>query len=169
MKHEELQNLLAPVIAALGLECVGIEFAPSRGNSLVRLYIDAADRPVNLDDCEAVSREVGAALDVADLIAGRYTLEVSSPGLERPLFTPAQFARFVGQDAKVQLNVPLAGRRRFQGRIEAVAGADITLIQDGKPVVIRHDNVLKANLVPDFAALGLVPAAKPGRKGKKGE
>src|SRR6185369_7000297 len=99
MRNEELTQLLAPVIADLGLECVGVEYSPSHGNSLVRVYIEAADRPVTVDDCEVVSRQVSASLDVHDPIEGRYTLEVSSPGLDRPLYTPEQFARFIGESA----------------------------------------------------------------------
>jgi ribosome maturation factor RimP len=162
LKHDELTKLLSPVIATLGLECLGVEFGPHAGNSLVRIYIDAADRTVTIEDCEAVSREVSAALDLNDPVSGRYTLEVSSPGLDRPLFAPAQFARFLGQSAKVQLNVPLTGRRKFSGPIKAVEGERITLEQDGVPVVIEHANVLKANLVYDFG-----PAAKEVTKGRK--
>src|SRR5277367_763845 len=120
MKDERLTELLTPVIVALKLDCLGVEYSPSHGNSLVRVYIDAADRAVTVDDCETVSREVSATLDVNDPIVGRYTLEVSSPGLDRPLFTPAHFARFVGQAAKVEVNLPIDGRRRFNGPIVAV-------------------------------------------------
>jgi len=165
MRNEELTQLLEPVIADLGLECLGVEYSPSHGNSLIRVYIDAADRPVTVDDCEAVSRQVSATLDVNDPIQGRYTLEVSSPGLDRPLYTPAQFQRFVGQQAKVEVNVPIAGRRRFQGPIRAVDGDVVVLEQDGVDVRFAHDNVHKAKLVPEFAA----PPGKvnKGKKGKK--
>lgn len=163
MKHDDLHNLLHPAIAALNLELLGIEFAPNRGNSLVRVYIDAPGRLVAIEDCEAVSREISALLDVNDPVSGRYTLEVSSPGIDRPLFTAAQFGRFIGSEAKLQVNVPIAGRRRFQGPIVSVVGETITLQQDGQPVDIAHGNVLRAHLVPDLAALGLV-VEKPGKK-----
>lgn len=167
MKHDELTKLLSPVIASLGLECLGVEYSPYSGASLLRIYIDAPDRPVDIDDCERVSREVAALLDVEDPIKGRYTLEVSSPGLDRPLFTPEQFARFVGQSAKVSLNVPLDGRRRFQGPIKAVDGTRVTIEQDGKDVVIEHGNMLKANLVPEFEPKGEKKGSdKPGKGGK---
>ena len=122
MKDDELIQLINPVVADLGLECLGIEYAPSRGNSLLRIYIDHLERPITIEDCEAVSRELSAQFDVNDPIAGRYTLEVSSPGLDRPLFTPAQFARFIGEKAKIALNLPVEGRRRLQGAIRAVDG-----------------------------------------------
>lgn len=167
MRHDELTALVTPLIEALGLECLGVEYSPYSGNSLVRIYIDAPGRLVDIDDCEKVSREVGAALDVNDPIKGRYTLEVSSPGLDRPLFTPAHYERFVGQQAKVTLNVPLDGRRRFQGPIRAVEGERIVLEQDGVDVRIEHGNVLKANLVPDFGDAVARPPKKGGVK-KKG-
>jgi len=154
--------MLVPVVADMGLECLGVEYSPSHGNSLVRVYIDAPGRAVTVDDCEAVSRQVSATLDVNDPVQGRYTLEVSSPGLDRPLFTPEQFGRFIGQEARVEVNLPIDGRRRFQGPIRAVEGTTVVLDQDGTPVRIAHDNVHKAKLVPDFGG----PAGKPG-KGKK--
>ncbi len=160
----ELNELLAPAIADLGLELVGIEFSTSAGGSLLRVYIDEPERGITIDDCERASREISALLDVNDPVAGRYTLEVSSPGLERPLFTLEHFARFLGEQAKITVNLPLDGRRRFQGAIRSVDGERITIDQDGTPVEIAHANIAKARLVPDYAALGLAPA-KPEPKG----
>ncbi len=165
MKDDELIQLIKPVVADLGLECLGIEYAPSRGNSLLRIYIDHLERPITIDDCEAVSRELSAQLDVNDPISGRYTLEVSSPGLDRPLFTPAQFARFIGEKAKISLNLPVEGRRRLQGEIRGVDGDRITIEQDGIEIVVAHDNVQKARIVPDYAALGLLPEKPSGKAG----
>ena len=162
MRSAELTELLTPIVADMGLECLGVEYSPSQGNSLVRVYIDAPDRAVTVDDCEAVSRQVSATLDVHDPVQGRYTLEVSSPGLDRPLFTAEQFARFVGQSAKLEVNLPIDGRRRFQGPIRAVEGSTIVLDQDGEDVRIAHENIHKAKLVPDFGA----PAGKPGKSKK---
>ena len=159
MRNTELTELLAPIVAELGLECLGVEYSPSHGNSLVRVYIDALDRAVTVDDCEAASRQISATLDVHDPVQGRYTLEVSSPGLDRPLFTPEQFARFIGQSTKLEVNLPINGRRRFQGPIRAVEGSAIVLEQDGVDVRIAHENVHKAKLVPDFGE----PAVKPGK------
>ena len=158
MKHGEIDNLLKPVIGALGLELLGLEFAPHRTNALLRIYIDAPGRTVTIEDCEAVSREVSATLDVNDPIKSHYTLEVSSPGIDRPLFAPEHFARIIGQEAKVQVNVPIEGRRRFQGPVRAVEGTRITLEQDGNPVSIEHGNIQKANLIGEIA----------GRQPKKG-
>jgi len=166
MKDDELNALLAPLIGDLGLELVGIEFSPGRGGSLLRVYVDAPGRPVTIDDCERASREISAALDVNDPVAGRYTLEVSSPGLDRPLFTPEQFARFVGEAVKINVNLPLEGRRRFHGTITGIEGDRITIEQDGEAVTIAHANVAKARLAPDYAALGLAAAQREYEEGR---
>jgi ribosome maturation factor RimP len=166
-KADELQALLAPTVASLGLELLGVEFVPSGASALLRLYIDAADRHVGIEDCEAASREVSAQLDVEDPISSEYTLEVSSPGIDRPLFSAAQFARFAGEQAKVQLRLPKDGRRRFTGRIVSVAGDTIVMADDSGEFSIAHDNIDKARLVPDLVALGLAAAPKPGGQRKK--
>jgi ribosome maturation factor RimP len=176
-KATDISNLLSPTVQALGLELLGVEYLPSPGGATLRLYIDipsgaaAGDsetpRMVGIEDCEAVSREVSAQLDVEDPISGNYTLEVSSPGVDRPLFTPAQFARFLGEQAKIGLKLPQDGRRRLQGRIAAVEGERIELDVEAKPelqrVSVAFDNIEKARLVPDWVALGFV-ATKPGKK-----
>jgi ribosome maturation factor RimP len=176
-KATEIAALLAPTVQALGLELLGVEFLTAPGGALLRLYIDVPEttdgseaRLVGIDDCEAVSREVSAQLDVADPITVHYTLEVSSPGIERPLFTPAQFARFTGETAKVTLKLPQDGRRRLQGAIAAVDGNIITFDVDGSAFAVGADNIEKARLVPDWAALGLAPAVdKSGRDARPGK
>jgi ribosome maturation factor RimP len=170
--------LLSPTVESLGLELLGIEYLPAPGGATVRLYIDvplAADdagepRHVGIEDCEAVSREVSAQLDVEDPIAGNYTLEVSSPGLDRPLFGAAQFARFVGESAKVTLKLPQDGRRRLQGEILRVEGSTIAFAVDGATLEVDAANIEKAKLVPDWVALGLAPAVdKSGRDARPGK
>src|SRR5690606_25093756 len=106
-------------------------------------------------------------LDVEDPIPGNYTLEVSSPGIDRPLFTPAQFARFAGQQARVGLKLPQDGRRRLQGTIVSAGEGGIVFEVDGREVTVAFDNIERARLVPDWAALGLAPA-KEARKGRPG-
>ncbi|MGA9342009.1 MAG: ribosome maturation factor RimP [Rhodanobacteraceae bacterium] len=159
MKAEDIHTLLVPTIADLGLELLGVEFNPSRGASLLRVYIDAPDADVTIDDCERVSREISALLDINDPVAGRYTLEVSSPGLDRPLFTPTHFARQLGAEVKLELASPVAGRRRFRGAIRSVDGDTITIEQDGEAVELAHANIAHARLAPDYAALGMGRAA----------
>jgi len=180
-KATDIAKLLAPTIASLGVELLGVEYLPAPGSALLRLYIDVPEaaageqaRAVGIEDCEAVSREVSAQLDVEDPISGNYTLEVSSPGVDRPLFSPAQFARFIGERAKVGLKLPQDGRRRLQGAIVAVDGDRIAFDVDGTPVEVGFDNIDKARLLPDWAAMGLAPAqdksgrdARPGKQAKK--
>ena len=174
-KADEIAALLAPTVESLGLELLGIEYLPAPGGATVRLYIDvpaadAASRSVGIEDCETVSREVSAQLDVADPISGNYTLEVSSPGLDRPLFGAAQFARFVGETAKATLKLPQDGRRRLQGEILRVDGSTIAFAVDNAEVEIDAANIDKAKLVPDWIALGLAPAQdKSGRDARPGK
>jgi len=165
-KAQDIVALLAPTVGSLGLELLGAEYLPSPGGALLRLYIDVPagdERQVGIEDCEAVSREVSAQLDVEDPISGHYTLEVSSPGLDRPLFTPAQFQRYTGEQAKVGLRLPQDGRRRLQGRILRVEGDTIVIDVDGTEFPVAAGNIDKARLVPDWVALGLAPAPKPGK------
>lgn len=167
-KATEISELLAPTVAALGLELLGVEFAPTGNSALLRIYIDAPERHVAIEDCEAVSREVSAVLDVEDPITSAYTLEVSSPGIDRPLFTPAQFARFVGEQAKLTLRLAQDGRRRFIARITGVEGDVVLLSHEAGDMRVRHDNIEKARLVPDLVALGLAAQPKPtGPRGKR--
>jgi len=174
-KADEIAALLSPTVESLGLELLGIEYLPAPGGATVRLYIDVPQagseaRYVGIEDCEAVSREVSALLDVEDPITGNYTLEVSSPGLDRPLFGAAQFARFAGQAAKVTLKMPQDGRRRLQGGIIRVEGSTIAFAVDGATLEVDAANIEKARLVPDWVALGLAPAVdKSGRDARPGK
>ena len=172
--------MLAPTVTSLGLELLGIEYLPAPGGALVRLYIDvpaseaaglgAEGRSVGIEDCESVSREVSAQLDVEDPITANYTLEVSSPGIDRPLFGAAQFARFVGESAKVTLKLPQDGRRRLQGAILRVQGETIVFGVDNGEFVVDAGNIEKARLIPDWVALGLAPAVdKSGRDARPGK
>ena len=162
-KLEQLQNMLTPVVEALGYTCWGIEFISQGRHSVLRIYIDHEDGIV-VDDCETVSRQLSAVLDVEDPISSEYTLEVSSPGVDRPLFTLEQFQRHLGESAKVVLKLPQDGRRRLQGEIAAIDGEQeaVTFIVDGKPLVTAFDNIDKARIIPDWAALGLAPTKPTG-------
>jgi ribosome maturation factor RimP len=166
-KAKQISALLAPTVQALGLELLGGDYLPAPGSATLRLYLDVIEaqrdtREVNIDDCEKVSREVSAQLDVEDPISGNYTLEVSSPGIERPLFEAAHFARFIGQQAKAVLKLPQDGRRRVQGQILRVDGGNIAFAIEGVAgeFVVVIDNIEKAKLVPDWVALGLAPQPK---------
>ena len=112
-KLEQLHALLAPVVEALGYQCWGVEFLSQGRHSLLRVYIDHSNG-ILVDDCEKVSRQLSGVLDVEDPISSDYTLEVSSPGLDRPLFTLEQYAANVGEQIKIKLRSPFEGRRNFQ-------------------------------------------------------
>jgi ribosome maturation factor RimP len=151
--REVLLRLLEPEVAALGYELVELEFHPHRGGGLLRLYIDRAgpgEEGVTVEDCEAVSRRASAVLDAADPIAGEYTLEVSSPGFDRPLRTKAHFERFAGSRIKVESLVPRAGRRRWTGRLAAVSETGVELEVDGQPVALGFGEIKSARVVPEF-------------------
>lgn len=149
---QRLNELLQPLVEELGYEFVGLEYLNNPKQSVLRIYIDSGEG-VGLEDCETVSREVAALLDVEDPIKGHYNLEISSPGLDRPLFTLAQFEQFAGEEAKVTAFAPVDGRRKFKGVIEGVDGDTIQMTVDGEAVELEHANIAKARLVPDFDAL----------------
>jgi ribosome maturation factor RimP len=148
MLRDQLGELLGPVVANLGYELWEIEYAPRAGGGLLRLYIDSPDG-ISLDDCEKVSRAVSAVLDEADPIPNEYTLEVSSPGLDRVLRSQAHFARFAGSRVKVEMIQQINGRKRFQGRLKQVGESDITLEMDGGEVTLPIEDIHRARLVPD--------------------
>lgn len=128
-KEREIETLLAATVKALGCDIWGIEYRPrGRGRSTLKLYIDSA-AGVTIDDCERVSQQVSALLDVEDPIAERYHLEVSSPGLDRVLFRREQYLANVGQQVDVRLSFPFEGRRRFEGQLAGLEGQDVILRQ----------------------------------------
>lgn len=158
---ERLHALLGPAVADLGLELWGVDFRAGQGRSLLRLYIDAAGRPVTLEDCERASRECSALLDVEDPIQGRYTLEVSSPGWDRPLFGPAHYRRFLGETVKLNLGLALDGRRRLSGTILAVDAEAVTIGADGAELRVPFGSIAQAKLNPDFETWKAQAASPP--------
>ncbi|CDF86285.1 Ribosome maturation factor RimP [Pseudomonas knackmussii B13] len=148
-KLEQLQALLAPVVEALGYECWGLEFISQGRHSLLRVYIDRAEG-ILIEDCETVSRQVSGVLDVEDPISGEYTLEVSSPGMDRPLFTLEQFARYVGEQVKIRLRIPFERRRNFQGVLRGVEEQDVVVLVDDHEYLLPIDSIDKANIIPRF-------------------
>ncbi len=145
----QLETLLAPVVEDLGYELLGVEYHPQGRRSVLRLYIDRPEG-ITIDDCEVVSREVSALLDVEDPIRGEYNLEVSSPGVDRPLFRAEHYLRFTGHRCKLRLVEPQEGRRNFIGTILGVEDACVILEVDGEPISLPLDQVEKANLVPEW-------------------
>jgi ribosome maturation factor RimP len=149
--QERLTAMLEPLVESLGYELVLLEYSAHRGSALVRLFIDAPGH-VTLGDCERVSREVEGLLDVEDPIPQNYRLEVSSPGLDRPLVKPAHFERFAGEVAKVQLLAPQAsGRRKFQGVLRGMKDDRVVLeTADAGTVELALADIERARLVPDY-------------------
>ena len=139
-------DIVQPTIEALGFELWGLEHLKQGKRSVLRVFIDC-ENAVNLKDCENVSRQISALLDVEDPISGEYTLEVSSPGLERPLFKTDQFAQFVGDKVKITMRSQVEGRRKFTGLIESVSADEIRLSADGKTFKLDFAEIDKANIV----------------------
>lgn len=148
MLRDTLQALVGPVVEGLGYELWELEYAPGRGNGCLRLYIDA-EAGITLEDCERVSRAVSEVLDAEDPIPGHYALEVSSPGLDRPLRTAAQFRRFVGERVFVETLQPIDGRRRYLGPLVAAGPATIEIEVDGRRSVLPLSAIRRAHLAPD--------------------
>ena len=143
---EQIAELIAPTVEALGLELWGIELQQQGKYSLLRIYIENREDGVSIEDCEKVSRQVSALLDVEDPISGEYTLEVSSPGMDRPLFTAEQFGLYVGETVNIRLRTAMQGRRKFKGVIERVNGGVVDLLVDGESVAIQLTDLDKANI-----------------------
>jgi ribosome maturation factor RimP len=148
-KQEQLAQLIAPIAQSLGCELWGLEYLTQGRYTTLRIFIDA-ENGVSLENCEKVSRQISSVMDVEDPIEGEYTLEVSSPGMDRPLYTEVQFARYVGETINVRLRVARDGRRRFKGLITKVENGDVFLTVDNQAVQLPVDAIDKANLVPRF-------------------
>src|SRR5690606_12492873 len=148
-RQEQLQALIAPIVASLECELWGLEYLTQGRYTTLRLYIDA-ENGVTLEDCEKVSRQVSSVMDVEDPIEGEYALEVPSPGMDRPLYTPAHYARYIGEQVSLRLRVARDGRRKFKGTILAVEGADVRIAVDDKEYLLAVDAIDKANIIPRF-------------------
>ena len=140
--------LKAPV-EALGHKLWGLEYIQAGKHSILRLYIDN-EKGIFIEDCAETSRQVSAVMDVEDPISTEYTLEVSSPGVDRPLFTAEQYQLYVGETVKVQLTMPVAGSRNLKGTVIGVEGQMLTLSVDGNELIIALDNIRKGNLIAKF-------------------
>jgi len=146
--EQKLTEMLSAPVEALGFELVGIEFIRARQSTL-RIYIDS-ENGINVDDCADVSHQVSAVLDVEEPITVAYNLEVSSPGLDRPMFTAEHYTRFLGEEVSLVLRMAVQNRRKWQGIIKSVDGEMITVTVEGKDEVFALSNIQKANLVPHF-------------------
>ncbi|MCP5324905.1 MAG: ribosome maturation factor RimP [Oceanospirillaceae bacterium] len=148
-KEQQLIDMLKPVVESLGYEFWGLEYVSQGKNSVLCIYIES-ENGINVDDCANVSRQASAVLDVEDPISSEYNLEVSSPGLDRPLFTLDQFQRNVGEFVEVRLRYPFEGRRNFKGRLVAVEGEDAVVHVDDHEYLLPVEGIDKANVIYQF-------------------
>lgn len=148
-KLQQLQVILAPVVEAMGFQCWGVEYVSQGRHSVLRVFIEH-EQGIGVDDCEAVSRQLSAVLDVEDPISGEYTLEVSSPGMDRPLFTLDQFVAYVGHQVKVRTRVAVEERRNFQGVLKGVEDQDVVVQVDQYEYLLPIESIEKANVIPVF-------------------
>ncbi len=149
MKHYsiELQRLLEPVVSDLGYELFGVQRIPQHRQQLIRVYIDQSGG-VNISDCERVSEQVSGILDVEDAVFGKYVLEVSSPGWDRPLFTPEHFTRFAGEKVKMVLARMVEGRRRISGTLLCLDNHIVLVQAQDKVFQIPYDAIDSCHLDP---------------------
>lgn len=148
-KEQQLHDLIAPAVTALGYEMWGLEYLTHGGETVLRVFIDS-ENGINVDDCAAVSHQASAVLDVEDPISGEYNLEVSSPGMDRPLFTLDQFQRYSGEQVKIRLRAPFEGRRNFSGRLVGVEADEVVVAVDEHEYLLPIELIDKANVVPRF-------------------
>ncbi len=144
--EQKLTELLKPAVEETGKTLLGIEYLSAGNNSVLRLFIDH-ENGINVDDCAEVSRQVGALLDVEDPISSEYSLEVSSPGVDRPLFELAHFQEVIGETVNVKLSMPLNGRRKFKGPLVAIENDTLIVEVDSIDYELAISNVDKANLI----------------------
>jgi ribosome maturation factor RimP len=147
MTKEELTALIEPAIERLGYELSDLELKVGGQEGMMRIFIDKPEG-IDLEDCENVSRQIGAMLDVEDPLPGDYALEVSSPGLDRKLTKPAHFQRFMGEDVRIKLRFPLQGRRNFRGTLRSADEENIEVEVDGESHSLPLATIESARLVP---------------------
>ena len=146
---DALFAMFEPAVIAADMQLWGIEYLPQGKHSILRVFIDS-ENGVTVDDCVAVSHQVSGILDVEDPISQEYTLEVSSPGMDRPLFTLEQFRKYINEWADIRLRMPFDGRRKFKGVIINIEGQDIVLRVDQHEYLLPIDMVEKAHVIPQF-------------------
>ena len=149
MKQDKISELLSPIIEDLGYRFWGLEYQVRKADALLRVYIDH-ENGISVDDCATVSHEVSGILDVEEPITMAYILEVSSPGMDRILFSASQFSEFLGEKVKIKLNQMVDGRRKIKGKIESVDGETIIIDSDDEKINIEFDKIMRARINPGF-------------------
>lgn len=148
-RQSSIENLIQPIVEALGCELWGIDFHSQGKNSMLRIFIEKDDG-VAVEDCEAVSRQVSSVFDVEDPIKSEYTLEVSSPGLDRALYKLDQYSAYIGEKLSVRLRVSFDGRRKFAGILKNIENDEIVLEVDNEEYLLPYELIDRANIVPTF-------------------
>ncbi len=151
-RERKVLELLSPSVEDMGYELIDVEYHTAPKSGTLRLYIDR-EEGIDIEDCEAVSRQVSGILDVEDPINGMYHLEVSSPGLDRVLRTPAHFAAFIGNEVNVRLRRPVDGRRKMRGVLTSASEEKIEVNVDNTTITVELAQIEKARLVPDYTEL----------------
>ena len=146
-KDQQITDMLETTIEALGFELWGVEYLSQGRHSLVRIYIDAPNG-ITVDDCATVSEQVGGVFDVEDTISGEYTLEVSSPGMDRLLFKLEQYPGYVGEIVELRLRGAFEGRRRFKGVLKGIEGEEVVIQVDDHEYLLPHSAIEKARIQP---------------------
>ena len=146
-REQQLTELLEPTVEALGFELWGVEYVASGKHTLLRLYIDA-EQGITVDNCAAVSEQVSAVMDVEDPISSEYTLEVSSPGMDRLLFKLSQYPAYVGEWVELRLRSPFEGRRKFRGVLKGIEGDEVVIHVDDHEYLLPHSAIEKARVQP---------------------
>jgi len=146
-KERQIEQLLLPTVEAMGFELWGVEYMSQGRHTLLRLYIDA-EQGITVDDCASVSHQASSVLDVEEPISGEYTLEVSSPGMDRLLFKLEQYADYVGENIELRLRSPFEGRRKFKGVLKGTEGEDVVVQVDDHEYLLPHSAVEKARIEP---------------------
>ena len=159
----QIRELIEPAVEGLGFELVRVTYGGGRKPTL-QIMAERPDGSMSVDDCARLSREVSLILDVEDPLPGEYLLEVSSPGVDRPLTRPKDFERWVGFETKVELATQMDGRRRFKGRMTAFDGAEVRMETDEGEVVLPFGDISKAKLILTDELLAAVQKSASGNE-----
>ncbi len=144
----QIQRLIEPTIEDLGFDVVRVQLS-GKNELLMQVMVEHKnDQGMTVDDCATISRAISALLEVEDPIKDAYTLEVSSPGIDRPLVKLGDFERFQGNQAKVETNVAQDGQKRFKGRLLGIEGENIKILVDGREIILAHPDIRRAKLLP---------------------
>ena len=148
--NRAMSEKLMPTVSGLGYELIGVETESVKGGTLLRLFIDS-DNGISIEDCERVSRQVGDLIEVEQLQRGEYTLEVSSPGMDRPLFSLEHYRRHIGESVRIRLNVLVNGRRKLIGEITGVDEDTIQILVDEEEFLVPFRSIEKSRVVPNWS------------------